>query len=710
MNFSQEDFTFSNYLIKPKANLLIKNGKEKRIEAKVMSLLILLVSNKEQVITRQEILTSIWPNVVVGDEGISQLIYSLRNALGDDAKNPQYIETIPKKGYRFIAEVNKVEEPKNVPPQSEISIPSSLKNNGDSLSRKWLFSSGILVIIAMAITWSIMSLFLQSDETNPISGSISPVTQDLGAEGDFSFHKNHNKMVYVNSTSNRVDLYIKKLETNQTKQLTDDLWKEYSPLWLDENTLVYIRKKPKQFQIIRHQLQQKAEVIFESKNYISKLAINSTTPNELTFIEYDYYQHNRLNEVKLLNLTNGEITFLQDSQPDLPNQIFSPAYAQDGKTIYFYANNDERTEIVALNLDNNDYTTITTQFTSVAHISLIQDTFLLVSGQLSTTKGIWRVNLNDHSITNILSSTSGQNIVRAVMNKEQLYYANYMASLNQNIASINTNKVEDLPKLNSNADEYSSVFSKDSNNIYFVSDRTGYHEVWVYDVNKKKAKQVSHIQAKYINRPVLSKNEDYLAVVYKSKELTLAVISVASGELVSKTIIPSMKYILAWSANDESLFISEHKENVNIYQYNRETLQPKLIQKQAGLFAEQSPDRETLTLVDYKFGGAIKLNLLNREITPLNNSIENLHDLLPGQLKVVNQSIMSVKIEGPTRAIYKYPLISNKINNSETNDKIRLMDLPNWAYITDFNVDGTQALFTTRAAPQGDIMKVGLSD
>jgi len=696
-------------VVKPQANLLIKNGREKRIETKVMSLLTLLVSQKEQVITRKKILTTIWPNVVVGDEAISQLIYSLRNALGDDAKNPQYIETIPKKGYRFIAEVNMVEETVSVSSLPEESTSNAQIKNKGNLPIKWLLRSCVLMVTVLLIIWFVSRLFLQSNEAKPIIGSILPVTQDVGAEGDFSFHKDHKKMVYVNSTHKRIDLYLKTLENNQTQQLTDDLWGEYSPLWLDESTLLYIRSKSKKYQIIRHKLQQKAEIIFESKNYISSLAINSTTPNELTFIEYDYYRHNRLNELKSLNLINNKVTFLQDSQLNLPNEIHNPTYALDGNTIYFYANNDERTEIVALNLASNDYTTITTQFTSVAHISLIDDAYLLVSGQLSTTKGIWRINLNDHSITSILPSTSGQNIVRAMMRNKQLYYANYSASLNQSIASINTKKIDQLPKLNSNADEYSSVFSKDSSNIYFVSDRTGYHEIWTYDVKKQRARQVSQIQAKYINRPVLSKTEDYMAIVYKSEELTLAILSAANGKLISKASIPSMKYILSWSTNDESLFISEHKENVNIYQYDRETLQPKLIQKKAGLFAEQSSDSETLTLVDYKFGGVIKLNLINREILPLNNSIASLIDLLPGELKVVKQSIMAVKKDGSKRQVHSYPLFNSEINSMNKSDKTFLMDLPDWSYITDFNSNGTKALFTTRAAPQGDIMKIEIS-
>jgi Tol biopolymer transport system component len=401
--------------------------------------------------------------------------------------------------------------------------------------------------------------------------------------------------------------------------------------------------------------------------------------------------------------------YLHDSQLNLPNEIHNPLYALDGKTLYFFDNSDKATKIVALDLLNNRYKTITEKFTSVAHMSFIDETYLLVSGQLSTTKGIWRINLSDNSITSILPSTGGQNIVRAIMKDENIYYATYTAPLNQNIANINTQTIDPLPKLNSNANEYSSVFSKDNNTIYFVSNRTGYYEVWAYDVNEQQAKQVSKIEASFIHRPILSQAQDYLAVIYQKDELILAIISVANGKLISETSIPSMKYLLAWSTNDENLFISEHKGQVNIYQYDRETLQPKLIQKKAGLFAQQSPDSETITLVDYNFGGVIKMNLITKEITQLNNSIENLTNLVPGQLKIIKQSIMTVKNDGAIREIHKYPLINKEIDNNVKNESTLLMTLPSWSRITDFNINGTKALFTTRSSPQGDIMRIRLS-
>jgi hypothetical protein len=241
-----------------------------------------------------------------------------------------------------------------------------------------------------------------------------------------------------------------------------------------------------------------------------------------------------------------------------------------------------------------------------------------------------------------------------------------------------------------------------------VSDRTGYYEIWYYNLENQQVQQISNIKAKFITRPVLSQNEDYLALIYKTSELTLAIMSTTNGELVSKKSIPSMKYILAWGINDEKIFISEHKRHVNIYQYDSASLDSSLIQKQAGLFAKQSSDGQSLTLVDYKFAGVTKLNLTNGQLTPQNNTIASLTDLVPGQMRVVDESIISVKVEGPKREVYSYPLINRELTGN-TNRKKLLMNLPNWSYVTDFNAYGTKALFTNRIPPQGDIMKIAFT-
>lgn len=86
-------------------NLLISADKQVTLLPKVMTALEYFIEHPKQVITFDELNNAIWPNEVVGDNSIYNIIGQLRKSLGDVASKPIYIETISKKGYRLITDV-----------------------------------------------------------------------------------------------------------------------------------------------------------------------------------------------------------------------------------------------------------------------------------------------------------------------------------------------------------------------------------------------------------------------------------------------------------------------------------------------------------------------------------------------------------------------------------------------------------------------------
>ena len=76
-----------------------------------MKLLEILLERPGEVVTREELRSRIWANESFGDfdQAVNIAIAKLRSALGDSAENPRYIETLPKRGYRFIADVSVVD-------------------------------------------------------------------------------------------------------------------------------------------------------------------------------------------------------------------------------------------------------------------------------------------------------------------------------------------------------------------------------------------------------------------------------------------------------------------------------------------------------------------------------------------------------------------------------------------------------------------------
>jgi TolB-like protein/DNA-binding winged helix-turn-helix (wHTH) protein/Flp pilus assembly protein TadD len=99
------------WYVDPAGNQLRRNGEATRLEPKAIEVLVYLSQRAGRVVGREELLSAVWPGVIVGDDALTQAIIKLRKALGDEAHRPTYIETISKRGYRLIAPVTHDKSP-----------------------------------------------------------------------------------------------------------------------------------------------------------------------------------------------------------------------------------------------------------------------------------------------------------------------------------------------------------------------------------------------------------------------------------------------------------------------------------------------------------------------------------------------------------------------------------------------------------------------
>ena len=112
---SPEEFRVGPWRVRPSANELQREERVVRLEPKAMEILAYLAARRGEVVGREAMLATLWPGVVVGDDALTQAVIKLRKALGDTAREPLYIETIAKRGYRLIAEADSTDEPAGAP-------------------------------------------------------------------------------------------------------------------------------------------------------------------------------------------------------------------------------------------------------------------------------------------------------------------------------------------------------------------------------------------------------------------------------------------------------------------------------------------------------------------------------------------------------------------------------------------------------------------
>ncbi|MEM7280641.1 MAG: winged helix-turn-helix domain-containing protein [Pseudomonadota bacterium] len=97
-------FSLGDWLVHPDRGCIEKNGESVHLEPKVMSVLILLANKSGEVISKQVIVDEVWDGRPVSDIVVARCISVLRTALDDDSKEPRYIQTLPKRGYRLLPE------------------------------------------------------------------------------------------------------------------------------------------------------------------------------------------------------------------------------------------------------------------------------------------------------------------------------------------------------------------------------------------------------------------------------------------------------------------------------------------------------------------------------------------------------------------------------------------------------------------------------
>jgi DNA-binding winged helix-turn-helix (wHTH) protein/TolB-like protein len=99
-------FQFDKWKVLPDRNVLIGPTGEMHIEPKMMDVLVFLANNRGEIVDRDTLISNIWKGLVVSDDVLSRIISLLRTSLGDSSRNPKYIQTVPKRGYLFIATIS----------------------------------------------------------------------------------------------------------------------------------------------------------------------------------------------------------------------------------------------------------------------------------------------------------------------------------------------------------------------------------------------------------------------------------------------------------------------------------------------------------------------------------------------------------------------------------------------------------------------------
>lgn len=264
-------YEFGEYRLEPEKLLLMKNSEVVNLPPKTIEVLVVLVESSGKVLTKQEILDKVWSDTFVEEANLTHHISALRKALGEGQNGAKFIETIPRRGYRFVYEVNRTanrasevtftEKPKerNVeeifesdnidstkPAIEQNALP--LQKSEQAVLRKNLRATmvaaamltTILVLTAGVLAWLYWQqprsvFFDDSSRARWRTASvIEAKNPTFGEILNLSFAPGGKFVAFERTAAGKSALYVKQIGGGEPVKLTDGKWLDAYPIWFSD--------------------------------------------------------------------------------------------------------------------------------------------------------------------------------------------------------------------------------------------------------------------------------------------------------------------------------------------------------------------------------------------------------------------------------------------------------------------------------------------
>lgn len=603
----EHTFCVGPHTVDPRANTIIRGDETLAVEPKVMRVLVGLAATPGDVVSREVLHATVWPETIVSDNVLTRAVSELRKALGDSSRNPQFIETISKGGYRLMVSVTEPQQPAQaddfdwggdslVPPivvVPHIAQPQSRRG-------KWWLGLGIVVFVG--VLWILVGGLqprTESQDESFISGE--PITSYRGHELQPHLSPDGNMVVYVwqGENSDNWDLYLQQPGTPTPMRRTTHPGDDVQPVWSpDGRHLAFRRYEGQTCSIIM-------VAALAGPERVLAPCYGTTAPNRVhwsprltwspdgTWLAYASRTsaHEPISIYRLSletfeqeRVTNPDTTWMGDIQP---------AYAPDGQTIaYVRFEAWGRSELYTVSLEDGEEQKITNKnHTLRGHTWTPDGRHLLFSSDLGGTFDFWKIPAQGGQL--VWVPATGWNVKQPEFAQNgDLVYENWVYDTNVWYTALDATQAESHVVVTSTRWDEHPRLSPDGSSLAFVSNRSGSYELWLSDADGRNAAQLTFFGDAIVRAPAWSPTNEELAFeVRRGREVRVYILSIEDGQVVPFSDPARNGAQPQWTLDGQSLLYAVYDQNRwQIVKQALETSRVQAVTQPGGYTAQEASD------------------------------------------------------------------------------------------------------------------------
>ncbi|WP_444994054.1 winged helix-turn-helix domain-containing protein [Aliikangiella sp. IMCC44359] len=660
-------YQLNNKVITPDLNLIQCNEQDITITPRAMALLVYFLERPMQVISVQEIAENVWNSPYVTNTAIQRVIGLIRKALDDDKNKPRYIETIAKKGYRLIADVNhKIME----------SAPEETVNRGGIRTK--IFIVFILLVLLIAVFF----YFLFKPANSQIPHKVSAFSSLAGIESEPEFSPDSLFVVYTtkqkqNTNKKYSRIYVQAIDQATTYLLTKKEEHNYLPKWSNDGRyLISMRLSDNEHskcQIVKIALDVTKTKNIEESNlfncenfFITGLAWDSEN-NLLLFSAIDK-RVSRKERVYQFNTATNQLTQLTSSPVEGKGDRVLDFDFESRKLLFFRDHFFSYDSLFSIDLNNLEIQKLYqyTDLINYARIDRKNQRLFFIS----------KNNLYQYSLTNkvkaLINNSVGYRSFDFSSDKNMMVVAHY-----RNVIDIYTRSFDSDDSLSpeknfieSSSRDYMPSHIHGTNSVVFVSERSGKSQIWLKQQDNQLV-QLTDEPFDFRNTTLKSNPQGNKVVFFARNGLHL--LDVYSRKVTMIETGKTYSDFPNWSNDGKTIYFNGIiNGEEQIWNIDLTSNLQRQITRHGGIMGAESPDGKGLYFTKSTSQGLWYLSFNDMKEVKV---VENFPSILNSGLVMTEDGITYLQVKEGATLLKRVKIPSHEVVEIETLDNNRVFHL-----------------------------------